>query len=130
MRCGNAFALPPPIPNQGPLSRGPSKCRPPMPHGAPHGRLRGLCGHAWHLATCPRPVRHLRLVWATHGSATWPQRRVAPARWSRAPHQRATWLRSPCPHLQVSTPFLQFFNRKYLKNSFKNQIKIRKRHKL
>ena len=40
---------------------------------------------AWPLATWPRTVRLLRPAWATHGSATWPQRRVAPVWWSRAP---------------------------------------------
>ena len=39
----------------------------------------------WPPATWSRPVRLLRLAWATHGSATWPQRRVASVRWSRAP---------------------------------------------
>ena len=55
---------------------------------------------------------------ATRGSATWPQCRVTPTRWSRAPRQHICSSRLPRQHLQV-------------RNSLnKNQIKIRKRHKL
>ena len=69
---------------------------------------------AWPPAACPRPVRHLRPARATRGSATWPQRRVAPTRWSRAPR-----VSSPAPPLATSSPagkypFLRFFNKKYL----------------
>ena len=39
----------------------------------------------WPPATWPRPVRLLRLTWATHGSVTWPQHCVTSVRWSRAP---------------------------------------------
>ena len=73
----------------------------PLPRGAPHGRSRG---QAWPPATCPRPMRHLRLAWATHGPATWPQCGVASARWSCVPRQLTTWTRSPRHHLRVSKP--------------------------
>ena len=53
----------------------------PLPRGTPHGHPRGP---TWPLATCPR---HLCLAWATRGPATWPQCRIASARWSCAPRQ-------------------------------------------
>ena len=46
----NANALPPLIPNQGPLTRGPSICPPHPPRGTPHERPRGP---AWtRVASC------------------------------------------------------------------------------
>ena len=50
----NANALPPLIPNQGPLTHGPSTCRPHLPRGAPHGRPHGP---AWtRVASCHMSV--------------------------------------------------------------------------
>ena len=59
----NAIALLPQSCYQGPLTCGPFTSRPSC-HVAPHT---GVCvdprGPVWPPATCPRPVRHLRLTW-------------------------------------------------------------------
>ena len=69
--------------------------------GALHGRPRGP---AWPPATC---LHHLCLVWATRGPATWPQCRVASARWSRAPRQLAHHI--SIAGLWNKNPFFDFF---------------------
>ena len=61
----NAIALPPQSYYQGPLTRGPFNRQPFSHHVAPlTGVYVDLRGPAWPPATCPRPVRHLRLTWA------------------------------------------------------------------
>ena len=81
-------------------------------HVAPHTGVRvDLRGHVWPPATCMRPVRRLRLAWATRSPATWPQCHVASARWSHATRQLATWTCSSRHHLQVSKPFFRDFNK-------------------
>ena len=86
---GNAFALPPQYSHQGPRTRG-AFTRRPSCHVAPHtGVCMDPCGPAWPPATCPRPMRHLRLGWAIRSPATWPQCHVASAQWSCAPSQFA-----------------------------------------
>ena len=65
----NAIALLPQSYNQGPLTRGPSKCQPPLATWCP---LRHLCGLSWPLprihTTCAPPARRV----GSHGSAMWP----------------------------------------------------------
>ena len=73
------------------------------------------------------PPRHLRLARASYGSATWPQCLIASTRWVRAPRQLAAWARAPRHHLQVVN---SLFCNCSKENINKNQIKIRKRHKL
>ena len=74
MGCGNAFALPPPLSYQGPLSHGPSNCQPPPPppvcHVAP---LTGVrvdrvdCMATCHMsAPCAPPAPHASHTWLCH----------------------------------------------------------------
>ena len=89
----------------------------------PRGALTGVCVglSAWPPATrqC-----HWRLAWATQalprGLSAASHLRGGPAR-----HINACNCRSPRQHLQVRTLFFCDF-----KDQFKNQIKMRKRHKL
>ena len=53
--------------------------------GAPHGRPRGAAWSRGHLPRCRTPCAPLSHARPTRGSATWPQRLVAPTWWSRAP---------------------------------------------
>ena len=53
----------------------------PLPCGTPHGRPRGP---VWPPATCPHPVRHLRLTWARTALPCGLACRVASARVPRA----------------------------------------------
>ena len=58
----NAFALPPQLSNQGPLTRGPFTCQPPSHcHVAPPGRPRGL---AWSCHMSALSPCHLGAAWA------------------------------------------------------------------
>ena len=79
----------------------------------------------------PHTVRLLRPAWATHGSATWPQRRVAPVRWSRAPRVTPLLglLTTSAPAGKISL-FRDFSKENPKKMHLKRKIKIRKRHKL
>ena len=79
-------------------TRGPSICKPTCHVAPPHERPRAL---RCRVALPPRggALRLLRPAWATRGPATWPQSRVASARWSRVP--RVGSLASP---LTTSAP--------------------------
>ena len=78
------------------------------PHTGAHVDSRG-CVAPCHVAA---PLRLMRPAWATHGSATWPQRRVAPVRWSRAPRVSSPELplttSAPGVFVDQNTPFSQF----------------------
>ena len=61
--------------------------------GAPHGRPHGAAWSRGHLPRCRAPCAPLSHARATRGSATWPQRLVAPTTgWSRAPRVGAPTL--------------------------------------
>ena len=81
-------------------------------------------------------VRHASRAGHTR-PATWPQRHVVTARWTRAPrgparHVSPAWARSPRqPALATSaagnfSPFFAILTKKFLKKSIKIQIKIGK----
>ena len=95
--------------------------RPPYRHVAPtRAPTWTVCVASCH-ALAPLALRagHTR-------PATWPQRHVVTARWTRAPRQPVAWARSPRQLRGKPTPiFLPFLIKKILKNSIKNQIKIR-----
>ena len=77
--------------------------------GAPHGRPRGAWPPAIWRAPCASCVGHTR-------PATWPQRHVVTARWTRAPRQPVAWarsprqLRSPRQPQVISPPFFRDFH--------------------
>ena len=153
MGRGIAFALLPQTPNEGPTNPWALHLPAHLPRGAPNGRPRGLLPRvrvasclvglftfqptyhvapltdvhvdpfAWPLATCPR---HLHLMWATRGSATWPcvPRRICagPAcHVSSVPSQLLAT--SATGFVDQNTPLFAIL----IKKIFKNQIKIRKR---
>ena len=86
----NAIALPPQSYYQGPLTRGPFKCQPPLASGTPLGVCvdsRGPC----HVSS--PPVCHLRLTRPCHVAL----RAALHPLWSHAPRQ-------PCAPLQPRSP--------------------------
>ena len=82
--------------------------------GAPHGRPRGAMGRVatCHVAAPPlicAPLSHAR---ATRGSATWPQRLVAPTGWSHAPRVGAPAFPLATSAPAGKKPFFVILNRK------------------
>ena len=100
MRRANAFALPPQIPNQGPLTRGPSIFRPHLPRGAPHGRLHGPVDTRGLL---PR-VRVLCAICASRGPHAALPRGLSAASHPRGGPARHVSARLPARSPRVSSP--------------------------
>ena len=79
------------------------------PHTGAHVDLRGRVASC-HVAPCA-PPNHAR---ATRGSVTWPQRLVAPMRWSRAPRVSAPALPLAMSSPAGKHPFFRILNKKIL----------------
>ena len=112
----NCVTAPPLLP--GPtIPVGPPHANPLTPHGAPHGRPRGPVRMASCNASAPPAPR------AGHpSSAMWPQCRVAPTRWSRAPR-----VSSPELPLATSAPVGKdsLFEIFLIENALKIHLKIK-----
>ena len=97
---GNAFALPPQTPNKGPLTRGPSKCRPPV-------TWRPTRVSAWtRVASC-----HVSTPCASRARAALPRGlacRVASAQVPRTTSASPTRHVSPTV-LRIKQPLFRFF---------------------
>ena len=121
----NASALPPQTPNQGPLTRGPSICQP--PHATWHPSRASVWTRvaSCHVSAPPAPpMRHLRLVWAMRGPATWPQCHIASALVPR--HGSSARHMSSADSAENKPLFARFKSKKINISSIKNQIKVRK----
>ena len=128
MGCGNAFALPPPIPNQGPLTRGPFSYHP----LSPCGTLTSVRVDTRGLLPC---VRALCATSASRGpSVALPRGLSATSHPRGGPTCHVSSSAGRARHVitcrQVYSLFRNFLIKKILQNSFKTKIKIRKRHKI